>query len=61
MWHKDIFERDLSGECVSTKEEEFYKIKEIIESTIKLTHKLNTQDLSPNLHVYFSTKQCLRI
>ncbi|MBX7490047.1 sugar O-acetyltransferase [Helicobacter turcicus] len=47
MWHKDIFERDLSGECVSTKEEEFYKIKEIIESTIKLTRKLNTQDLSP--------------
>ncbi len=39
---KDIFERELAGEMISTSDSEYYKILEIINHAFELTNKLNT-------------------
>ena len=39
---KDIFERDLTGEAVSIKEQDYIKIKTIIRETASLVQGLNT-------------------
>jgi acetyltransferase-like isoleucine patch superfamily enzyme len=40
--HKDIFERDRSGEVVSIEDPEFPKLKEVMLHTAELTTRLNT-------------------
>lgn len=46
--NKDIFERDLSGEPISMDNEEYYKIRDVIARTKKLTQKMNVSVLSPD-------------
>lgn len=44
--NRDIFVRDLEGELIDMNDKDFPKILEVIQNTIALTHKLNTQPLS---------------